>query len=103
MDFGEALKELRQGKQVARKAWKHNLPRFGGQKLCIGLQTQMQAPDAPVRLVEDANNTGPYLWIDTLVQMVASRGCPNCELIRQRYIWPTSQVDILATDWEVIN
>ena len=75
-DLGGALKDLREGRKVARMGWNaHHL---------LGLQV----PD------ENSMNTLPYIYMIV--------GANAAELEGKRVPWVCSQTDMLAEDWIVV-
>jgi hypothetical protein len=79
MSFGKALKELQNGKRIARTNW-------NGKDFWL----KLQVPDAHSKMTE------PYIYIEYPAGHVnAPKGlcCP----------WLASQTDILATDWFILK
>jgi len=75
MDFGYALKALKEGLRVNRSGW-------NGKDMWL----ELQVPD------ENSNMTLPYIYIEYPVGHVAyPTGC--------RVPWLASQTDLLADDW----
>lgn len=72
MNFSDALKELKAGRQVYRKGWNGN-----------GLFVSAQFPD------EHSKMGNPYLYIDA----TALGGTLNP--------WVPSQTDLFGDDWEI--
>lgn len=79
MDFGYALKAMREGKKVFRSGW-------NGKGMWVTLQT----PDANSKM------THPYLYIE---YPVGHPAYPN----GSRVPWLASQTDILAEDWSIVQ
>lgn len=97
MDFGEALKALKEGKKVARKGW--NGYRKGMYiYLCDGQEIpqykwQERTPAQETTLSERMNGT---VRIMPHIDMVSAQG--------ERVIgWLASQTDMLSDDWVIIN
>lgn len=97
MDFGDALRALKEGKKVARKGW--NGYRKGMYiYLCQG-QTIPESkwiersPAQASTITERMNNTVTIL---PHIDMVSAHG--------ERVIgWLASQTDMLGDDWEIIG
>lgn len=81
MDFGQAIKQLKQGNKVARKGW-------NGRGICIGL---VKPKDGDVM-------THEFIYIDTTGLQTDN---PNAPL--DRVPWFASQTDMLAEDWQVVG
>lgn len=81
MDFGQALKALKEGEKVAREGW-------NGKGIFLGLQT----PDDLSKM------TQPYIYIDTFGLETV-----NPEAVKGRVPWLASQTDMLAEDWKIVN
>lgn len=81
MDFGKAIRELKDGKSLYRKGW-------NGKGICIRL---MKAGDSQ-------DMTQDYIYIDTTDLKTDNRDAP-----KSRVPWLASQTDLLANDWEVFN
>lgn len=81
MDFGEALRNLKEGKRVARKGWNGR-----------GIFIELQRPD------ENSKMSHPYIFIDTTGLQTENEFAP-----KNRVPWVASQTDLLAEDWEAIN
>ena len=77
MDFGRAIRQLKNGKRMCRKGW-------NGQ----GIFIELQVPDSHSKM------TSPYLYIDSLSLQTANPAAP-----KTRVPWLASQTDILAEDW----
>jgi hypothetical protein len=75
MDFGQALKALKEGKRVARSGW-------NGKDMWLLLQK----PD------ENSKMTLPYIYIEYPIQ---SKAYP----FGSRVPWLASQTDVLSEDW----
>lgn len=80
MDFGSALKALKQGAKAARKGWNGK-----------GIYIEMQKPDAHSKM------TLPYLYIVTDGLITTNPDAP-----RGVVPWLASQTDLLAEDWYVV-
>lgn len=81
MDFGNAIRELKNGKSLYRKGW-------NGKNICIKL---MKASDS-------LDMTQDYIYIDTTDLKTNNRDAP-----KSKVPWLASQTDMLADDWEVVN
>lgn len=81
MDFGNAIRELKNGKSLYRKGW-------NGKNICIKL---MKASDS-------LDMTQDYIYIDTTDLKTNNRDAP-----KNMVPWLASQTDMLADDWEVVN
>lgn len=80
MNFGEALKALKDGKAVARKGWNGK-----------GIYIELQRPD------EHSKMTLPYIYIVTTGLQSNNQAAP-----RGVVPWLASQTDMLAEDWNVV-
>ena len=80
MNFGEAIKAMKEGKNVQRKGW-------NGKGIFISLQT----PD------KNSKMTSPYIFIDTTGLQTENEAAP-----KSCVPWLASQTDMLAEDWSVI-
>ena len=78
MDFGEALKVLKEGQAVQRDGWNG-----------AGLWLELQVPD------EHSKMTLPYIYINYPDDAKTTPGakCP----------WLASQTDLLAEDWHAVS
>lgn len=81
MDFGYALKELKNGKRLRRRGWNGK-----------GIFIELQRPDQLSKM------TRPYIFIDTTGLMTDNPDAP-----RDRVPWLASQTDMLSDDWEIAN
>ena len=81
MDFGNAIRELKDGKSLYRKGW-------NGKGICIRL---MKAGDS-------LDMTQDYIYIDTTNLKTENRDAP-----KSKVPWLASQTDMLANDWEVVE
>lgn len=81
MDFGSALKELKQGSKAARRGWNGR-----------GIFIELQRPD------EFSKMTHPYIYIDTTGLQTNNPHAP-----KNMVPWLASQTDMLAEDWEVVK
>ena len=79
MDFGNALRALKQGLRVQREGWNGK-----------GMWLQLQKPD------KNSKMTLPYIYIEYPVGSVAY---PN----GSRVPWLASQTDLLADDWTIVE
>lgn len=77
MDFGQAIKALKEGAKLRREGW-------NGKGMWIALQN----PDG------DSKNTLPYVYIEYPAGHFAY---PN----GSRVPWLASQTDMLSEDWEI--
>jgi len=80
MNFGEAIKAMKEGENVRRKGW-------NGKGIFISLQT----PD------KNSKMTSPYIFIDTTGLQTENKAAP-----KSCVPWLASQTDMLAEDWSVI-
>lgn len=78
MDFGAALKLLKQGGKVARHGWNGK-----------GMWLELQRPDAHSKM------TLPYVYLNYPVGDKYHNGC--------RVPWLASQTDMLEEDWEEVK
>lgn len=81
MDFGEAIKLLKEGKRVQRRGWNGK-----------GIFIELQRPD------ENSKMTHPYIYIDTTGLQTDNEHAP-----KNRVPWIASQTDMLAEDWKVVE
>lgn len=81
MNFGEAIKNLKEGKKVARKGWNGK-----------GIFIELQVPD------EHSKMTHPYIFIDTTGLQTNNPDAP-----KNRVPWLASQTDMLAEDWMLVG
>ena len=80
MDFGEAIKALKEGKKVARKGW-------NGKGMYLYL--------ADGELLTDAIGDYSFPFVDSVVMKTADdKYCIG---------WLASQTDMLAEDWQVVE
>ena len=79
MDFGDALKAIKNGQQVSRAGWNGK-----GMFLILVSGGEMDHP-----LIPPATLSMPYVAIKTAQNNVVP--------------WPCSQTDLLATDWELAS
>ena len=79
MDFGWALRQLKEGKKVCRSGWNGK-----------GIYIELQRPD------EHSKMTQPYIYIVTTGLVSDNPDAP-----RGVVPWLASQTDMLAEDWMV--
>ena len=79
MDFGWALRQLKEGKKVCRLGWNGK-----------GIYIELQRPD------EHSKMTQPYIYIVTTGLQSDNPNAP-----RGVVPWLASQTDMLAEDWIV--
>jgi hypothetical protein len=79
MDFGWALRQLKEGKKVCRLGWNGK-----------GIYIELQRPD------EHSKMTQPYIYIVTTGLQSDNPNAP-----RGIVPWLASQTDMLAEDWIV--
>jgi hypothetical protein len=79
MDFGWALRQLKEGKKVCRLGWNGK-----------GIYIELQQPD------EHSKMTQPYIYIVTTGLQSDNPNAP-----RGIVPWLASQTDMLAEDWIV--
>ena len=84
MDFGDAIKAMKNGEKVTRKGWNGK-----------GLSVELQKPD------EHSKMTLPYLFMN-YPSTPASDTAPTNH-INAKVPWLASQTDMLAEDWEVVH
>lgn len=77
MDFGWALRQLKEGKKVCRLGWNGK-----------GIYIELQRPD------EHSKMTQPYIYIVTTGLQSDNHNAP-----RGVVPWLASQTDMLAEDW----
>jgi hypothetical protein len=75
-NFGEAIRNLKNGKRVARKGWNGK-----------GMVLQAQFPDAHSKM------TFPYLYMTI----------PDCSEGIRKLPWQPAQVDVFSEDWQIIE
>ncbi len=96
MDFGEALKALKQGKKVARAGW-------NGKNMWIVLMPELNLPphssQEPGAKVND--RTAKHIGADTPLESQPYIAMWNAQGKWQPG-WLASQNDMLAEDWEVV-
>lgn len=80
MNFGEAIKAIKDGEKVQRKGWNGK-----------GIFIKMQVPD------ENSKMTSPYIYIDTTGLQTDNKDAP-----KSLVPWLASQTDMLADDWQII-
>ena len=78
--FEYALKNIKEGKKVAREGWNGK-----------GIFIKLQVPDAGSKM------TSPYIYIDTTGLQTDNPHAP-----KSLVPWLASQTDLLAEDWVVI-
>ncbi len=95
MDFGEALKALKEGRKVARKGW-------NGRGMYIYLTDGREIPErewierTPAQETNLTERMNGKVTILPHIDMVSAHG--------ERVIgWLASQTDMLSDDWEIIN
>ena len=81
MDFGQALKALKDGKRVCRSGWNGK-----------GIYIELQKPD------EHSKMTLPYIYIVTTGLQSDNPDAPKGVVP-----WLASQTDMLAEDWQVLE
>ncbi|EGD47129.1 Protein of unknown function DUF2829 [Ruminiclostridium papyrosolvens DSM 2782] len=74
--FGEAIRNMKNGKKVARKGW-------NGKGMCL----QAQIPD------EHSKMTFPYLYMTI----------PDCSEGIRKLPWQPAQVDVFSEDWVIVE
>lgn len=77
MDFGSAIRELKNGLKVSRHGWNGK-----------GLWLELQVPD------EHSKMTLPYIYMNYPDDAKTTPGC--------RVPWLASQTDMLADDWTLV-
>ena len=82
--FGEALRNLKQGKKVSRKGW-------NGKGLCLVLQV----PD------EFSKMTLPYVYMQYPTTKASDNAPDNHK--NARVPWLASQTDMLSEDWVILD
>ena len=80
-DFGEAIKQLKDGLKVARCGWNGK-----------GIYIELQVPDVNSKM------TAPYIFIDTTGLETNNDLAP-----KSRVPWLASQTDMLAEDWILVD
>lgn len=99
MNFGEALKLIKQGYRVARKGW-------NGKKMCIFLTKGSDVPFANLKQHnQDALACARSEEIDYHTSIVHI--CDHIDMIAADGSivigWLASQTDMLAEDWEIVQ
>ena len=79
MDFGWALRQLKEGKKVCRLGWNGK-----------GIYIELQRPD------EHSKMTQPYVYIVT-----TGLQSDNPDAPRGVVPWVVSQTDLMAEDWTI--
>lgn len=77
MDFGDAIRALKNGQKVSRAGWNGK-----------GMWLELQVPDAHSKM------TLPYLYLNYPSDAKTTPGA--------RVPWLASQTDVLAADWNVV-
>ena len=77
MDFGDALRTLKEGKRVSRAGWNGK-----------GMWLELQVPDAGSKM------TLPYVYLNYPDNAQNTPGA--------RVPWLASQTDMLAEDWGIV-
>ena len=80
MNFGEAIKALKNGEKVCRCGWNGE-----------GIFLMLQIPD------EHSKMTSPYIYIDTSNLRTENPNAPKVVVP-----WLASQTDMLADDWDIL-
>ena len=86
MDFGEAIKALKEGKKVARKGW-------NGKGMFLYLINGSEFQNVL------KYGYGEYEHEPTITSSIAMKTAQNTIVIG----WLASQTDMLAEDWEIIK
>ena len=81
LDFGYAIRKLKEGKKVARSGWNGK-----------GIFIELQRPD------ENSKMTHPYIFINTTGLKTDNPDAP-----KNRVPWLASQTDMLSSDWDVVD
>ena len=81
IDFGAAIRYLKEGSKVARKGWNGK-----------GIFLELQVPD------ENSKMSHPYIYIDT-----TKLQSTNPDAKRNLVPWLASQTDMLSEDWTIVN
>lgn len=94
MDFGDALRELKAGKRVARAGW-------NGKRMWIALTPGSvigveMARNGAAQIVAAEQDAGTYITIGSHIDMKAADGSIVIG-------WLASQTDMLADDWTVVT
>ena len=84
MDFGDAIRALKDGNKVKRTGW-------NGKGLCL----ELQVPEANSKM------TLPYVYMN-YPATPASETAPANHL-NARVPWLASQTDMLAEDWQIVE
>lgn len=85
MDFGEAIKALKEGKKVARKGW-------NGKGMFLYLINGREFQNAL------KYGYGEYECEPTITSSIAMKTAQNTIVVG----WLASQTDMLAEDWEIV-
>lgn len=83
MDFGDAIRALKDGKSVARKGW-------NGKNMHIYLEDMFRFP------VKGGVYAGTERKYDPVIVMFTAQGTHQPG-------WLASQADMLASDWDVVK
>ena len=86
MDFGEAIKALKEGKKVVRKGW-------NGKGMYLYLITGQELQNVL------KYGYGEYENEPTVVSSIAMKTAQNTIVVG----WLASQTDMLAEDWQIIE
>lgn len=88
LDFGEALRALKDGKRVVREGW-------NGKGMWLALMAGMTVPEGMVNARTKAFVPSGDLHVGAYIVMWTAQGVwqPG---------WLASQADMLATDWAVL-
>jgi hypothetical protein len=81
MTFGEAIHEMKAGRNVARQGWNGK-----------GIFIAIQVPD------ENSKMTSPYIYINTTGLQTDNSAAP-----KSLVPWLASQTDMLSSDWVVVE
>lgn len=96
MDFGDALRALKQGEKVARQGW-------NGKGMWLSLSGPSGAREIPASAFWSKNNR--EFAEQQLGQVASVLPCITMKTADNHILmgWLASQTDMLAEDWEIVS
>ncbi len=91
MDFGEAIRALKEGKRVARKGWNGK----GMWLVLVSPDDDRNPPKGPRFIVENLANDYEEAYSMPCLPTIAMKTAPGDVVLG----WLASQTDMLAEDW----